>query len=99
MKPRVSMVLLLLFLCQQQAIDEFLGKMKLSLDDMKNRPSLAAAVVGYTGEQSNTFTGVCKIRCAHINVHRPFLCRAMPCCAMLCCLSARSAPACEGPCV
>lgn len=33
-----------------QAIDDFLKAMKLTLQDMKQRPALAAAVVGYHGE-------------------------------------------------
>jgi hypothetical protein len=35
-----------------QAIEEFLKSMKLTLQDMKQRPALAAAVVGYHGENS-----------------------------------------------
>lgn len=33
-----------------QAIEEFLKSMKLTLEDMKQRPALAAAVVGYHGK-------------------------------------------------
>lgn len=33
-----------------QAIEEFLKSMKLTLQDMKQRPALSAAVVGYHGE-------------------------------------------------
>jgi hypothetical protein len=33
-----------------QAIDAFLKEMKLSMEDIKQRPSLTAAVVGYHGK-------------------------------------------------
>jgi hypothetical protein len=33
-----------------QAVDAFLKEMKLSLEDVKGRPSLTAAVVGYHGK-------------------------------------------------
>lgn len=34
-----------------QAIDSFLKSMKLTVDDVKANPALAAAVVGYHGER------------------------------------------------